>query len=86
MQEMQEQQFQSLGWEDPLEEAMTTHSIIFVVKSPWTEEHGRPQSMGCKELDTNEANEHALMSSLDRLHDTRNEYPKFLWSKMTDME
>ena len=28
MQEMQEMQFQSLGWEDPLEEEMATHSSV----------------------------------------------------------
>ena len=30
----------SLGWEDPLENAMTTHSIILTWRIPWTEEHG----------------------------------------------
>ena len=29
---------QSLGWEDPLEKAMATHSSIFDWKIPWTEE------------------------------------------------
>ena len=29
---------QSLGWEDPLEEAMTTHSSILAWRIPWTEE------------------------------------------------
>ena len=29
---------QSLGWEDPLEEGMATHSSIFAWKIPWTEE------------------------------------------------
>ena len=32
---------QSLGWEDPLEKGMTTHSIILAWKIPWTEEPGR---------------------------------------------
>ena len=36
MQEMQEQQFQSLDWEDRLEEGMTAHSIIPAEKSAWT--------------------------------------------------
>lgn len=40
----------------------------------------------CKELDTTEANEHALISPLYRLHDTGKEYLKFLWGKMTNME
>ena len=30
----------SLGWEDPLEEEMTTHSSILAWKIPWTEEVG----------------------------------------------
>ena len=36
----------SLGWEDPLEEGMATHSIILAWKIPWMEEPGRLQSMG----------------------------------------
>ena len=35
----------SLGWEDPLEESMATHSSILAWKFPWTEEPGRLQSM-----------------------------------------
>ena len=38
---MQETQVQPLGWEDPLEEEMATHSSILAWKSPWTEEPGR---------------------------------------------
>ena len=36
----------SLGWEDPLEEGMVTHSIILAWKSSWAEEPGRLQPMG----------------------------------------
>ena len=37
----------SLGWEDPLEEEMATHSIILAWRISWTEEPGKgPQSMG----------------------------------------
>ena len=43
---MQETQVQSLGWEDPLETRMATHSSILAWKIPWMEEHGRLQSMG----------------------------------------
>ena len=32
---------QSLGWEDPLEEGMATHSSILAWRIPWTEEPGR---------------------------------------------
>ena len=31
---MQERQVQSLGWEDPLEEDMATHSIILAWRIP----------------------------------------------------
>ena len=43
---MQETQFRSLGWEDPLEEEMATHSSTLAWKIAWTEEPGRLQSMG----------------------------------------
>ena len=36
----------SLGWEDPLEKEMATHSRILAWKIPWIEEPGRLQSMG----------------------------------------
>ena len=35
----------SLGWEDPLEKEMATHSSILAWKIPWTEERGRLQFM-----------------------------------------
>ena len=35
--EMQETQVQSLGWKDPLEEGMATHSSILAWRIPWTE-------------------------------------------------
>ena len=35
----------SLGWEDPLEKEMATHSSIPAWTIPWTEEPGRLQSM-----------------------------------------
>ena len=43
---IQEMQIQSLGLEDPLEKEMTTHSGVLAWEIPWTEEHGRLQSMG----------------------------------------
>ena len=43
---MQETQVQSLGWEDPLEKEMATHSSTLSWKIPWTEEPGRLQSTG----------------------------------------
>jgi len=41
---MQETQIQSLGWEDPLEEEMATHSIL-AWEIPRSEEPGEQQSM-----------------------------------------
>ena len=35
---MQETRVLSLGWEDPLEEGMATHSSIVAWRIPWTEE------------------------------------------------
>ena len=40
----QETQFWSLGWEDPLEEGMATHSSVLAWRIPWTEEPGGLQS------------------------------------------
>ena len=37
---MQETQVLSLGWEDPLEEGMATHSSLLAWRIPWTEESG----------------------------------------------
>ena len=43
---MQETWVQFLGWEDPLEKGMATHSSILAWRIPWTEEPGGLQSMG----------------------------------------
>ena len=48
---MQEIWVQSLGWEDPLEKEMATHSSILAWRTPWTEEPGRLQSMELQESD-----------------------------------
>ena len=48
---MQDIQVWFLGWEDPLEKEMVTHSSILAWKIPWAEEPGRLQSMGLQELD-----------------------------------
>ena len=46
MQEPQETQVQSLGWEDLLEKEMAIHFSILAWKIPWTEEPGMLQSGG----------------------------------------
>ena len=45
MEETQESQVQSLGWEDPLEEEMATHFCILAWEIPWTKEPGGLQFM-----------------------------------------
>ena len=47
---MQEMRVQSLAWEDPLEEDMTTHSSILAWRIPWTEKPGGLQSMGWQKV------------------------------------
>ena len=45
---VQETRVQSLGWEDPLQKEMATHSSILAWKIPWTEEPGGLQFMGSR--------------------------------------
>ena len=52
---------QSLGWEDPLEEKVATHSHILAWRILWTEEPGGLQSMALKRVRHNPGNL-ALMS------------------------
>ena len=47
---MKEMWVRSLGWEDPLEKEMATHSSILAWKIPWTEESGGLQSMGLQRV------------------------------------
>ena len=44
------QRVQSLGWKDPLEKEMATHSSILVWRISWTEEPGRLQSTGSQSV------------------------------------
>ena len=41
-----ETRVQYLGWENPLEKGMATHSSILAWRSPWIEEPGGLQAMG----------------------------------------
>ena len=50
---IQETQFQSLSWEDPLEKGMATHSSIPAWRIPWTEEPGGQQSMRSQKIGQN---------------------------------
>ena len=51
---MQETRVPSLGWEDPLEKEMATHSSILAWRIPWTEVPGGLHPTGCKESDMTE--------------------------------
>ena len=51
--EMQEARGRSLGWEDPLQEEMATHSSILAWRILWTEEPGKLQSMGLQRVGHN---------------------------------
>ena len=50
--DVRETQVPSLGWEDPLEEGVATHSSSLAWRILWTEEPGRLQFMGLQELAT----------------------------------
>ena len=50
VQEMQETQVRSLGWGDPLEQDMATHSSIHAWRIPWMEEPGGLQSIGLQRV------------------------------------
>ena len=47
---IQETQVRSLGWKDPLEKSMVTHSSILAWRTPWTEEPSGLQSMGSQRV------------------------------------
>ena len=49
----------SLGWDEPLEEGMATHSSILAWRIPWTEEPGGIQSMGSQRVRHNWATKHS---------------------------
>ena len=55
---MQETLVWSLGWEDPLEKGMASHSNILAWRIPWTEEAGGLQPMQLQRVEHNWANPH----------------------------
>ena len=79
---MQETRVRSLGWEDPLEEEMSTHSSILAWEIPWTEEPGRLQSLGLQKIGHNLATTHAyrvwsILAWFNRLA-----FPFFQWAPL----
>ena len=47
---MWETRVRSLGWENPLEKEMATHSSMLALKIPWTAEPGRLQFIGSQRV------------------------------------
>ena len=60
----QETWVQSLGWEDPLEEEIATHSSILAWEIPWTEEPGGLQSMGSQRVGQDLATKHSTETNI----------------------
>ena len=69
---MQDSQVHTLGWEDPLEKEMATHSNILVWEIPRTKKPGGLQSIGSQELDndlaTNQPPPHNSFSEYDNTY------------------
>ena len=60
MQEVQEKQVRSLGWEDPVEKRMVTHCSVLAWKTSWTEEPGELQSVVSQRVGHNLVTKHAF--------------------------
>ena len=51
-----------LGWEDPLEKGMATHSSILAWEIPWAEEPGGLESMGSQRVGNYSEHEHSYVT------------------------
>ena len=58
----------SLGWDDPLKKAMTTHSSILAWEVPWTEEPGGLESMGLQRVKHDLVRNNTTTTQFWRLH------------------
>ena len=67
MQETQEMQIHSLGWENPLEEEMATRSSILALKPLWTEQLGRLQSVELQRVGHTEDTELSIQAQLPQV-------------------
>ena len=61
---MQKIWVQSLGWEDPLEKGMATHSSILAWRIPWTEEPGGLRPMGSQRVGHDRATDTVVCQAL----------------------
>ena len=64
-----------LGWEDPLEKEMASHSSTLAWKSPWTEEPGKLQSMGLQKEYQSVQLSHSVMSDSLQPHESQHTRP-----------
>ena len=64
MLESQDTWVPSLGWEDPLEECMATHSSILAWRIPWTEEPGKLQSIRSQRVRYDRGSKHKNIITL----------------------
>ena len=87
LQKTQETWVPPLGWEDPLEEEMATHSSITAWRSPWTEEPGGLQCMASQTVVYHWVTEHTRCRlhrkaitrvNLESSHHKENVFPFFL--------
>ena len=67
VQETQEMQVQSPGWEDTLEKGRATHSSILAWRIPRTKESASYSPWGCKESDISEATEQTYYSKAPQI-------------------
>ena len=74
---------QSLGWEDPLEESMATHSNVLTWRIPWTEEPGGLRSIGSQRVGHDESDLACVHSFTRYLYDciSQIDMVRFLYSK-----
>ena len=68
----------SLGWEDPLEEGMTSHSNILAWRIPWTEEPDGLQSIGSRRVRCDWSNVARMQHNFITY---RISFPRFLFKK-----
>ena len=64
-----------LGWEDPLEKEMASHSSTLAWKSPWTEEPGKLQSMGLQKEYQSVQFSHSVVSDSLQPHESQHTRP-----------
>ena len=82
---MQETPVPSLGWEDPLEKEIATHSSILAWRSPWTEEPGWVQSMGSQRVGhTWVTNTHTQCDVINLFRPCRGKLQGPLFTQMTE--